>query len=214
MAAPPSVTSLGYLTRLGVGLDRVYGTHALNTHQHLVTLLQDTKRLLHHHLALWIGEQDHALTATDDQCVSELTLTLARPMDLSYTNCSQNPLEPIESGFLTFSLNLTFPRFTSDHAQLLTWRQNYTRLQARLAYTHPVTAQTKTIVLPNLVLTNATAPTAGPGPRVLTVETQITQGKDVTTSATIAISSTGNTLTITAPGVFPYAAPGAQVTIS
>lgn len=186
---------------------------ALNTHDHLVTLLQDTKRLLHHHLALWIGEQDHALTATDDQCVSELTLTLARPMDLVYTNCSQNPLEPIESGFLTFDMQLVFPRFTSDHSQLLTWRQNYTRLQARLRYTHPVTAQWKELVIPNLVLTNSTAPTAGPGPRVLTVDAQIAQGKDVTTSSAVTFAATDKSLTL-GTGAFPYVAPGARVTIA
>jgi hypothetical protein len=184
---------------------------ALNTHDHLVTLLQDSKRLLHHHLRLWIGTQDHALTVADDLCVSELTLTMTRPMAIDYTNCSQNPLEPIENEFLTFRLAMTFPRFTTENESIITWRQDYTQLQAQMRYTHPTTGQTKTLVIPNLTFVTATAPTAGPGPRVLTTEASITRGGSTTTSAQIAISS--NVLTITA-GTFPQVAPGAQVTIS
>jgi len=183
----------------------------LNTHAHLVTLLQDSRRLLHHHLKLWVGTQDHALTIADDLCCSELTLTMARPMAIDYTNCSQNPMEPIENAFLTFRLAITFPRFRTEEEQIITWRQNYTQLQAQLTYTHPTTGQTKTLVIPNLTFVTATAPTAGPGPRVLTTEASITRGGGVTTSAQIAIAS--NVLTITA-GTFPRVEPGSQVTIS
>ena len=184
---------------------------ALNTHDHLVTLLQDSKRLLHHHLRLWVGTQDHVLTAADDLCVSELTLAMTRPMAIDYTNCSQNPMEPIENAFLTFRLAMTFPRFRTEEEQIITWRQDYTQLQAQMTYTHPTTGQTKTLVIPNLTFVTATAPTAGPGPRVLTTEASITRGGSSTTSAQIAIAS--NVLTITA-GTFPQVAPGAQVSIS
>jgi hypothetical protein len=183
----------------------------VNTHAHLVTLLQDSRRLLHHHLKLWVGTQDHALTEADDLCCSELTLTMSRPMALDYTNCSQNPMEPIENAFLTFALAITFPRFRTEEEQIITWRQNYTQLQAQLLYTHPTTGQTKTLVIPNLTFTEATAPTAGPGPRVLTTAASITRGGSTTTSAQIAIAS--NVLTITA-GTFPLVPTGAQVTIS
>ena len=183
----------------------------LNTHAHLVTLLQDSRRLLHHHLKLWVGTHDHALTEADDLCCSELTLTMARPMAQDYTNCSQNPLEPIENAFLTFRLALTFPRFTTENEAIITWRQNYTQLQAQMRYTHPTTGQTKTLVIPNLTFVTATAPTAGPGPRVLTTEASITRGGSATTSVQIAIAS--NVLTLTG-GTFPQVAPGAQVTIS
>jgi len=146
----------------------------LNTHDHLVGLLQDAKRLLHHHLRLLVGTQDHALTdPADELCLSELTLTLGRPMAIDYTNCAQTPMEPIENAFLSFRLAMTFPRFRTEEEQIITWRQNYTRLQASLVYTHPVTAQTKTLIIPNLVFVTATAPTAGPGPRVLTTEASI-----------------------------------------
>jgi len=186
----------------------------LNTHAHLVGLLQDAKRVLHHHLRLLVGTQDHALThPADDLCLSELTLTLSRPMAIDYTNCAQTPMEPIENAFLSFRLAMTFPRFRTEEEQIITWRKNYTRLQASLVYTHPVTGDTKTIIIPNLVFVTATAPTAGPGPRVLTTEAAISQGKDVTTSAQIAITATGNALAITG-GTFPFVAAGAQVTIS
>ena len=183
----------------------------LNTHAHLVTLLQDSRRLLHHHLKLWVGTQDHALTEADDLCCSELTLTMARPMAIDYTNCSQNPMEPIENAFLTFRLAITFPRFRTEEEAIIGWRQDYTQLQARLTYTHPTTGQTKTLVIPNLTFVTATAPTAGPGPRVLTTEASITRGGSATTSVQIAIAS--NVLTLTG-GTFPQVAPGAQVTIS
>lgn len=186
----------------------------LNTHDHLVTLLQDAKRLLHHHLQLLVGTQDHALThPADDLCLSELTLTLSRPMALDYTNCAQTPMEPIENAFHNFRLAMTFPRFRTEEEQILTWRQNYTRLQASLKYTHPVTGDTKTIIIPNLVFVTATAPTTGPGPRVLTTEASISQGKDVTTSAQIALAAADNSITITG-GTFPIVFPGAQVSIS
>jgi hypothetical protein len=184
----------------------------VNTHAHLVTLLQDSRRLLHHHLQLLVGTQDHALSpTTDDLCCSELTLTMARPYAIDYTNCSQSPMEPIENAFLTFRLAITFPRFRTEEEQIITWRQNYTQLQARLLYTHPTTGQTKTLVIPNLTFVTATAPTAGPGPRVLTTEASITRGAAATTSAQIAIAS--NVLTLTG-GTFPQVAPGGQVTIS
>jgi hypothetical protein len=183
----------------------------LNTHDHLVTLLQDSKRLLHHHLQLLIGTQDHELTAADDLCCSELTLTMTRPMAQDYTNCSQNPLEPIENAFLTFRLAITFPRFTTEQEPIITWRQDYTQLQAKMIYTHPTTAQTKTLVIPNLTFVTATAPTTGPGPRVLATEASITRGGSTTTSAQIAIAT--NVLSLTA-GTFPKVEPGAQVTIS
>jgi hypothetical protein len=183
----------------------------LNTHAHLVSLLQDSRRLLHHHLQLWVGTQDHALTSLDDLCCSELTLTMARPMAQDFTNCSQSMMEPIENAFLTFTLAITFPRFRTEEEQIITWRQNYTQLQAQLTYTHPTTGQTKTLVIPNLTFTEATAPTAGPGPRVLTTAASITRGGSTTTSAQIAIAS--NVLTITA-GTFPLVPVGAQVTIS
>lgn len=184
----------------------------LNTHAHLVTLLQDSRRLLHHHLQLLVGTQDHALSpTTDDLCCSELTLTMSRPMAIDYTNCSQNPMEPIENAFLTFRLAITFPRFRTEEEQIITWRQDYTQLQAQMLYTHPTTGQTKALVIPNLTFVTATAPTAGPGPRVLTTEASITRGGSTTTSAQIAIAS--NALTITS-GTFPAVAPGAQVTIS
>jgi hypothetical protein len=185
----------------------------LNTHDHLVSLVQDEKRLLHHHLRLWVGTQDHALTVADDLCVSELTLTMARPMEEQYTNCSTNPLEPIESSFLTFRLSLSFPRFTTNEEQIINWRQDYTRLQADLLYTHPVTGQTKRLVFPNLVFTTAQAPTTGPGARALTAEAAISRGDDITTSAQVTIAATDNSLTLTG-GTFPYVAPGATVSIA
>ena len=120
-------------------------------------------------------------------------------------------MEPIENAFLTFRLAITFPRFRTEEEQIITWRQDYTQLQAQMRYTHPTTGQTKTLVIPNLTFVMATAPTAGPGPRVLTTEASITRGGSTTTSAQIAIAS--NVLTITA-GTFPQVAPGAQVTIS
>lgn len=187
---------------------------SLNTAAHLVTLVQDARLLLHHHLVLLIGTQDHALTpATDDLCVSELTLTLGRPMAIDYTNCSQNPMEPIENDFLNFRLALTFPRFRTQEEQIITWRQNYTRLHASLTYTHPVQARTKTIIIPNLVFVTATAPTTGPGPRVLSTEASISQGKDVTTSNLISFQVSDKSLNITG-GTFPVVYPGASVTVS
>ena len=105
----------------------------LNTHDHLVGLLQDSKRLLHHHLQLLVGTQDHVLSpTTDDLCVSELTLTMTRPMASDFTNCSQSMMEPIENEFLTFRLAMTFPRFRTEEEQIITWRQDYTQLQAQM----------------------------------------------------------------------------------
>jgi hypothetical protein len=186
----------------------------LNTHDHLVGLVQDAKRLLHHHLRLLMGTQDHALTfPADDLCVSELTLTLGRPMSEVYTNCSQSPLEPIEEDFLSLRLALTFPRFTSNEEQLLSWRQDYTRLQADLLYTHPTTGQTKRLVLPNLVLVTAQAPTTGPGARTLSVEASISRGDDVTTTTAATFAAADNSITL-GTGTFPHLAPGAQLTVS
>ena len=87
----------------------------------------------------------------------------------------------------------------------------------RAVYTHArypaleALKQTKTLVIPNLTFVTATAPTTGPGPRVLTTEASITRGQGTTTSTQIAIAS--NVLTVTG-GTFPAVAPGAQVTVS
>jgi hypothetical protein len=187
---------------------------SLNTSGHLTTLVQDARLLLHHHLVLMVGTQDHALALpADDLCVSELTLTLGRPMATDYTNCSQNPMEPIENDFLNFRLAVTFPRFRTEEEQIITWRQNYTRLHASLAYTHPVNGRTKTIIIPNLVFVTATAPTTGPGPRVLSAEASISQGKDVTTSDQVSFQASDRSINLTG-GAFPALYPGATVTVS
>ena len=64
-------------------------------------------------------------------------------------------MEPIENAFLTFRLAITFPRFRTEEEQIITWRQDYTQLQAQMRYTHPTTGQTKTLVIPNLTFVTA-----------------------------------------------------------
>jgi len=141
-----------------------------NQYSELVALATDVPDLiLLRHFTCRIGDQGGALASTDDIGIMSFSLSvnnnLTEPQqttrdDTSSHTESLNTIQPVRNGFREVTLEVVIPRYDAD-----TWFAFITadtNLQATLTSAHPSSTEEFDILIPNMKLTNVSAPVSGP----------------------------------------------------
>jgi hypothetical protein len=165
--------------------------------------------VLQRHLTFWLGDLQNALNVGDVWHPTGLTVTLARPVDQVFTDEGPEIIEPLDSGFPTFTMAFPLARHMSD--QFKDWQAGHTPLQARAYWTNG--PHSLEIIFPSLHLQTAPTPTTGPGPLGTTVTLHASEGSQVYTASDISAAAADNSLN-SAGATFPYFHIGALVEIS
>ena len=126
--------------------------------------------------------------------VSQLTLTMDRPMDEVYDNTSHGVTQPLENAKPTTMFTYTIPRHTED--QVFAWRDAQTRLQSEIVFT--AGAKKKAYLFPEVAIVTSRNSISGPGALPLEVTTECYEQEDVLTSTSISAQDSDNSLNIDA----------------
>jgi hypothetical protein len=125
-------------------------------------------------LYFWIGDQGDALSASDKFDISSFELTLDRSLATDdYASGAgggsgeTQVLDPIENGWRTGALKLTFPRYSATTEAILDFKDGDTALQAVMLF--QLGSESFKIELPNLRVADGFDVNVG-GPELLRVE--------------------------------------------
>lgn len=142
------------VTGFAVNLDRA---SVLNTPASLNALPVNLDFMIHQEVTLRIRDQLGALASpTDEYDISDFTLTITRNLEPTEVN-SENRLEALENDFQFTTLEATFPRYCED--TFIDAHEARTLMQADLVVSDGTSS--KTVNLPELVVTEFTAPVEG-----------------------------------------------------
>lgn len=131
----------------------------LNTPATLAALGDPGAFMVFQDLTFRIGDLVDALASpTDDFSISEFSITLTRNLEPTPVN-SQQRLEAVENDFRGAELTFTIPRYNDNF--FVSAHQNHTPLQCDIAVTDGT--NTKTILMPKLIVLEANASVDGAG---------------------------------------------------
>jgi len=141
-----------------------------NQYSELTALPTDVPDLiLLRHFNVRFGDHSGVLASGDDTGISGFTLSvnnnLTEPTQTTPDNTSShsttlNTIQPVRNGFREVTLEVTIPRYDAD--TFFAHIASDDNLQAELYATHPSSSEEFDIIIPNMKLTNVSAPVAGP----------------------------------------------------
>jgi hypothetical protein len=203
-AKPDAVTLTGTIIANLLNQASVVNTAAV-----MAALINPAKNVMFHHMRIRVGTHAAALDSSNDIGVTELKLTLDRPMATLFTNQSQGHVEAFENAFPAHVLELKIPRYQSDIWE--GWLTANTRLQVEIQFTDGV--NTKTIYIPNYQLDSVQANIAGAGAIPLDIKGMVTEAEDSVTDTTISLTGGANTVNFGDSNA-PYCYAGAAIYLS
>ena len=185
-----------------------------NTSAELAALLPnvDKRCKLAPDLNVRLGVASAALGSPEEIAVSSGKITVTRPMAETHVSGTRNVYEPAPDNFLTGSVELVLPRYSTNTYQ--TWRAANTRLSLRVYFCEENGSGTREWLVPNLVLDESTSPVSGAGFIPLTLKGMIAIGQDkYGPVATISASTTDDSFNDSANS-FPFMYPGSTIFVS
>lgn len=128
-----------------------------NTSATLEALAGPGDFMLFQDMTLRIGDHADALTAADEIDISSFEININRNLEPTEVN-SPNRLEALENDFRETTFEFSIPRYCAN--DFINFHTNHTCLQAELVFTDGT--NTKTIRMPNLIITEFDADVSGP----------------------------------------------------